>query len=211
MVSIADRLERLPFARFHRRLLLLGGLGYSFDALDAAIVAFVLPALIAQWSLSGVQAGVLASATYAGYFVGAFVAGTAGDIVGRRRIMMYALVVYCAASLVSAFATSPRWFFAARMVAGVGIGAESAIIAPFLAEFVASSYRGRFIGALAGFFSFGFLAAALLGYLVVPAGPWGWRLAIGITAAPVVLLLWWRRALPESPRWLESQGRHAES
>ena len=57
MASIADRLERIHFARFHRRLMLLGGLGYSFDALDAAIVAFVLPALIAQWSLSGVQAG----------------------------------------------------------------------------------------------------------------------------------------------------------
>lgn len=211
MASIAGRLERLPFSRFHRRLLVMGGLGYSFDALDVAIVAFVLPALIEQWSLSGVHAGALASATYVGYFVGAFLAGTAGDIVGRRIVMMSALVVYCVSSLASACVESSQWFFITRLLAGIGTGAESAIIAPFLSEFVASRYRGRFVGALAGFFSFGFVAAALLGYLVVPMAPWGWRVAIAITAAPVVLLLWWRRALPESPRWLESRGRHAEA
>lgn len=208
MASIAGRLERLPFSPFHRRLLVMGGLGYSFDALDVAIVAFVLPALIEQWSLSSMHAGALASATYVGYFVGAFLAGTAGDIVGRRIVMMCALVVYCVASLASACVESSQWFFITRLIAGIGTGAESAIIAPFLSEFVASRYRGRFVGALAGFFSFGFVAAALLGYLVVPLAPWGWRVAIAITAAPVVLLLWWRRALPESPRWLESRGRH---
>ena len=211
MTSIAGRLERLPFSAFHRRLLLMGGLGYSFDALDIAIVAFVLPALMEQWSLSGTQAGTLASATYIGYFIGAFVAGTAGDVIGRRLIMMSALLVYCVSSLASAYADSPQTFFVARVLAGIGTGAESAIIAPFLSEFVASSYRGRFVGALAGFFSFGFLGAAVLGYLVVPTGPDGWRLAIAITAAPVVLLLWWRRSLPESPRWLESTGRHGEA
>jgi putative MFS transporter len=96
-------------------------------------------------------------------------------------------------------------------VAGFGAGAESAIIAPYLSEFVARRYRGTFTGALAGFFSFGFVAAALLGYFIVPAHPQGWRIVIFITALPVVLLLWWRRALPESPRWLESQGRAAEA
>jgi putative MFS transporter len=64
---------------------------------------------------------------------------------------------------------------------------------------------------LAGFFSFGFVAAALLGYLIVPTSANGWRLVIFITALPVLMLIWWRRSLPESPRWLESQGRVAEA
>ena len=102
-------------------------------------------------------------------------------------------------------------FLGLRIVAGFGAGAESAIIAPYLSEFVARRYRGTFTGALAGFFSFGFVAAALLGYFIVPAHPQGWRIVIFITALPVVLLLWWRRALPESPRWLESQGRAVEA
>jgi putative MFS transporter len=76
---------------------------------------------------------------------------------------------------------------------------------------VASRYRGKFIGALAGFFSFGFLGAAILGRLLVPAASWGWQVAIVITALPIVMLLWWRRALPESPRWLETRGRIQEA
>ena len=207
MSQIAARLERLPFSVFHRRLLLMGGLGYSFDAMDAAVLAFVLPVVMAQWSLTNTEAGVLASATYIGYFFGAFAAGIAGDLIGRRTIMMWALAIYCTASFASAFVSSANPFFCLRVVAGIGVGAESVIVAPFLSEFVAKSYRGRFVGALAGFFSFGFLGAAVIGFAVVPAAEWGWRLAIIITALPIVMLLWWRRALPESPRWLESRGR----
>jgi putative MFS transporter len=97
------------------------------------------------------------------------------------------------------------------VVAGFGVGAESAIIAPFLSEFVQSKYRGRFIGSLSGFFSFGFVFAALLGYFIVPAFAQGWRIAQVITFLPIVMLLWWRRSLPESPRWLMQRGRSAEA
>lgn len=70
-------------------------------------------------------------------------------------------------------------------MAGFGTGAESAIIAPFLSEFVPGRYRGRFIGSLAGFFSFGFVLAALLGYFIVPNVPEGWR--VGGISAPIVI------------------------
>jgi putative MFS transporter len=211
MSNIAARLERLPFSGVHRKLLFMGGLGYTFDAMDGAIIAFVLPVLTMQWSLTSVQTGLLGSGTFIGFFFGAFCAGTAGDLIGRRVVMMWALAIYCAASLVCVFTESWPTFLATRIVAGFGAGAESAIVAPFLAEFVASRYRGTFTGALAGFFSFGFVAAALLGYFIVPASAIGWRIVIFITALPIVMLLWWRRALPESPRWLESRGRTAEA
>jgi MFS transporter, putative metabolite:H+ symporter len=71
--------------------------------------------------------------------------------------------------------------------------------------------RGRFIGSLSGFFSFGFVFAALLGRFVIPTSPDGWRIVQVISALPVVMLLWWRRALPESPRWLIERGRAAEA
>ncbi|RQS14509.1 MFS transporter [Burkholderia sp. Bp8998] len=117
----------------------------------------------------------------------------------------------CDLTFVNAFATNFHEFYILRMVAGVGVGAEGEIIAPYLAEFVGSRYRGRFTGALAGFFSFGFVLSALLGYLVVPTGPNGWRYLMIIAALPVVFLLWMRRALFESPRWLEEMGRHGEA
>ncbi|MFM0285808.1 MFS transporter [Paraburkholderia megapolitana] len=211
MTSISARIERMPFARFHRRLLLMGGLGYTFDAMDAAVLAFLLPVLRQQWHLTSVQTGVLGSGTFIGYFVGAMLAGMLGDLIGRRHVMMWALVIYCVASLASATAHDWPFFLATRIVAGLGTGAESAIVAPFLSEFVARRYRGAFTGSLAGFFSFGFVAAALLGYFVIPLGSEAWRVVMVITALPIVMLLWWRRALPESPRWLEARGRHAEA
>lgn len=211
MSSISARIERLPFGRFHRRLLLMGGLGYTFDGLDAAVVAFVMPVAMKLWSLSSVETGLLGSSTAIGFLFGALSAGLLGDRIGRRPVMMYALVLYTAASLVSAFAQSWPVFFWTRVVAGLGTGAESAIVAPFLAEFVARRLRGGFTGALAGFFSFGFVGAALLGYFIVPAAPQAWRVVLVLTALPVLMLLWWRRALPESPRWLEAHGRIAEA
>jgi len=211
MADLSARIERLPFSRFHWRLLLMGGLSYTFDGLDAAVLDFVLPVLRAAWSLTSLQVGFLGSATYIGFFFGALFAGLLGDAIGRKTVMLYALVLYCAASLASAFAQDWTTFLGWRVLAGTGTGAESAIIAPYLSEFVPSRLRGRFTGSLAGFFSFGFVGAALLGYFAVPSHPEAWRWVLAGTAAPVVMLLWWRRALPESPRWLAGAGRAAEA
>ena len=62
MSMISARIERLPFARFHKHLLLMGGLGYMFDAMDAAVLAFILPVLRVEWGLTSVQIGCWAAA-----------------------------------------------------------------------------------------------------------------------------------------------------
>lgn len=211
MYSVSERLERLPFSRFHFKLLIIGGLGLAFEALDAGIIAFILPSLREQWGLTGTQAGWIASSTYVGFLVGALLSGMLGDRFGRKVVMMWALVLFCVATFVNAFATNFHEFYLLRMIAGVGMGAEGAIVAPYLAEFVSSRYRGRFTGALAGFFSFGFVMSALLGYYIVPMSDDGWRWIMVAASAPVVLLLWMRRSLFESPRWLEETGRHKEA
>jgi MFS transporter, putative metabolite:H+ symporter len=205
--ELIARLERLPLSRPHFSLLFQGGLGYTFDAMDGAIVAFILPVAAKVFGLSGGDQGVLASSGLIGYLVGALAAGLLGDRIGRRRVMMYALALYAVCSLVAAFA--PNWpvLLSFRILAGVGTGAEAAIIAPFLSEFVPGRLRGRYIGSVAGFFAFGFVLAALLGYFLVPPFADGWRIVQVITAAPILLLLWWRRALPESPRYLLARGR----
>jgi putative MFS transporter len=210
-LSLLQRVERIPFSRFQWRLLAMGGLGYTFDAMDGAMIAFILPPVTALWGLSNEQTGVLGSSAMIGYLFGAFFAGGLGDLIGRRAVMMYALAIYCVATLIAAFAPNWRFLFGWRVVASLGTGAEAAIIAPFLTEFVEKKYRGRFIGSLAGFFSFGFVSAALLGYLVIPASHEGWRIVQVISALPIVMLLWWRRSIPESPRWLIERGRTAEA
>ena len=210
-MSVLQRLERLPMARPQWRLLFQGALGYTFDGMDAALVAFILPSATAVFSLSSSQTGLLGSSVLIGYLFGALSAGILGDLIGRKRVMMYALAIYATASIVAALSPSWGFLFWSRVVAGFGTGAESAIIAPFLAEFVAGRYRGRFIGSLAGFFSFGFVLAALLGYFIVPNLDAAWRWVQIISALPIVMILWWRRSLPESPRWLLEQGRSQEA
>jgi len=207
MSSIGARLDRIPFSRFHVRLLMMGGLGYMFEAADVAIIAFVLPVLKVQWHLDSALIGVLAAGAAIGGFFGALVAGRLGDVIGRRAVMMWALATYCLATIASAFVHGWGPFLAWRIIAGAGAYAESAIVAPFLAEFAGPAFRGRYIGALASFFSFGFLLAAVLGYLIVPLQPQAWRYVLVLTALPIVMILWWRRSLPESPRWLASRGR----
>ena len=208
-LNTLKRLERLPFGRPHVHLLFMGGLGYTFDGMDTALIAFILAPVMMIWGLSNAQTGVLGSAGMIGYLFGAFTAGTLGDLIGRRSVMMYALFVYTVATVFAAIAPNWPFLFWSRVIAGIGVGAESAIVAPFLSEFVQSRIRGRFIGSLSGFFSFGFVVAALLGYYVVRASSQGWRIAQIITALPIVMLLWWRRSLPESPRWLIQRGRSA--
>jgi MFS transporter, putative metabolite:H+ symporter len=211
MSPIAARLERLPFSHFHFKLLIMGGLGFMFEAVDAAIIAFILPVLRAKWHLTSFETGLLGSSAYIGFLVGALFAGLLGDRFGRKVIMMWALMIFCVLTLANAFVNDWHTFFVLRALAGVGMGAEGAIIAPFLVEFVSNKYRGSFAGALAGFFSFGFVAAALIGFFVIPLSPEGWRIALVIVSLPVLVLLWWRKSLHESPRWLESRGRHAEA
>jgi MFS transporter, putative metabolite:H+ symporter len=187
-LDILRRIERLPFGRFQWRLLGMGGLGYTFDALDGALIGFILPPVTALWALTDQQTGVVGASGMIGYLFGAFLA-----------------------TLIAAFAPSWPVLFWWRVAASVGTGAESAIIAPFLAEFVAKRHRGRFTGSLAGFFSFGWVLAALLGYLVIPRWSDGWRIVQLISALPILMLLWWRRSLPESPRWLLERGRSMEA
>lgn len=210
-MSLSARLDRLPLGRPHYALLLIGGLGYTFDGMDSAVVAFLMPEVREVFGLSSGQLGLVASAAPFGFLFGAFFAGYLGDKLGRKKVMMYALAVYALASLVAAVSWNFEVFLIARVIAGAGAGAESAIIAPFLSEFVPSHRRGWFLGALAGFFSFGFVGAALIGRFVVPVMPEGWRWAQVITFLPIVMLLWWRRSLPESPRFLMNAGRHKEA
>jgi putative MFS transporter len=210
-LSIVRRLERLPMTWAQRKLLFMAGMGLTFEAEDLAIIAFIMTPVARLFHLTSYETGLLGSAAFIGYLFGAFLAGTLGDLFGRKVVMMYALGIFCVATLFAAGSQTWQFLFWCRLVAGIGLGAEAAIVCPFFSEFVPGKSRGIYIGSLCGFFSFGFVIAALLGYNIVPASPNGWRTVLVLSALPVVLLLWWRRGILESPRWLITEGRTSEA
>ncbi|WP_454744079.1 MFS transporter [Cupriavidus necator] len=141
MSQVAARLERLPFCSFHIKLLLIGGLGFTFEAMDAAIMAFILPVVRTQWQLTSFETGLLGSSTYIGFLVGAFIAGVLGDRFGRRVVMMWALFIFCSLSLVNAFVSDWHTFFVIRALAGVGLGAILFTSQPLWGRFADSAAR----------------------------------------------------------------------
>lgn len=210
-MNLYARLDRLPYSRPHTGILFQCGLGYGFGGADSAIIAFILPVVIPLFAMSHFAQGLMATASLIGLIIGGFIAGWLSDKYGRKQVAIYALFIWAAASLVGAFSVSWEMLFITRLVGGLGTGAEIPVIAALASELIARRYRGRFVGAVAGFFALGYVFAAGLALVLIPPFAHGWRFVQIILFFPVLLVLWWRRSLPESPRYLISRGRVDEA
>ncbi|MFB9376773.1 MFS transporter [Kineococcus gynurae] len=210
-LSVADRLDDLPFTPRHRRLLLGSGVGWALDAMDVGLVAFVLLAVTAQWGLSPSTASLIASAGFAGMALGASLGGLLADRIGRRQVFALTLLVYGVATGAAALAWSVTALIVFRFVVGLGLGAELPVASTLVSEFAPRRIRGRVVVALEAFWAVGWTAAALLGYLLVPISDDGWRWALAVGAIPALYAIVVRRGLPESPRFLLSRGRTGEA
>jgi putative MFS transporter len=211
--SIAARMERLPLGRFHRRFITLVSLGNFFDLYDIFIVAYIGAALQQSDFLSLKQFSVFVAAGFLGMFFGTIVFGMGSDRLGRRSAFILLLLIYSAFTFAGAFSPSAGWLIALRFCAGIGIGAEIVVVDTYVTEVVPSYARGRYVAItqMAGFCAVP--VAAVFSRLLVPThflmSGWRWVMVIGASGA---LLTWWfRRRLPESPRWLASRGRLAEA
>lgn len=207
--DIAGRLERLPLSRLHYKLLFLHGFGWLFDSMDVGIITFVVAVLAREWKLNAGQVGLIGSSGLAGMFVGAAIAGAVADRLGRKAVFQITLLIFASATLLCALSRNFESMLLFRFLVGVGLGGELPVVSSLLSEFVPGQYRGRFIVLLESFWAFGWLAAALIAFLLIPH--YGWRIAFWIGAIPALYIWVVRRSLPESPRWLESVGRISEA
>lgn len=207
--SIGQRLDRLPRSPFHTRMLFLVGAGMFFDGFDIYLAAGVLGALVRE-GLSDVDRNAwFISATFAGMTAGAWLAGVLGDRYGRRFTYQFNLAIFGIASMAAAFAPDILWLTAFRFIMGLGLGAEIVVGYGTLSEFMPPAIRGRYAALLAVFTNSALFAATFGGFLIIPYLGWRWMFAIAGVGAAIVWLL--RKNMPESPRWLESKGRHAEA
>jgi MFS transporter, putative metabolite:H+ symporter len=208
-VNAGARLDRLPISSFHYRIFWLVGAGMFFDGYDLYIAGGVLASTIQTKFSTGPQNLQFISLTFVGMTLGALITGFVGDRFGRRFTYQINLLIFGLASLAAAFAPDMTVLIACRFVQGLGLGAEIVVGYSTLTEFVPPKTRGRWLSMLAFVVVAGFPVTALLGYLIIPA--LGWRPMFVIAGLGSLVVWYLRKNLPESPRWLEQQGRAAEA
>jgi putative MFS transporter len=208
-VNAGARLDRLPISSFHYRIFWLVGAGMFFDGYDLYIAGGVIASVIQTKFATPLQIPQFVSLTFVGMTIGALVTGFVGDKMGRRFTYQINLLIFGLASLAAAFSQDMTQLIVCRFVQGLGLGAEIVVGYSTLTEFVPPKSRGRWLSFMAFLVVAGFPATAILGYLIIPT--FGWRPMFVIAGVGSLIVWYLRKNLPESPRWLESQGRTAEA
>ena len=215
--DVPARLDRLPWSKFHTLVVIALGITWILDGLEVTVVGAISGALKASPALhlSDPQVGASASAYLAGAVLGALLFGWLTDLLGRKRLFFITLGLYVLATFGTAFAQSFAGFALLRFLTGCGIGGEYTAINSAIQELIPARYRGRTDLAINGSFWLGALLGSIGTTILLAPGRLtpdaGWRVAFGIGALLGLIVLFFRRTLPESPRWLVIHGRVAEA
>jgi len=203
----AQRLDRLPMSRFHWKLVGVSGMGWMFDSMDVGIISFVVATLTREWGLAPDQVAWMISIGLLGMLVGAAGTGTLADRYGRKTMFQATLLIFSFATAFCGLAWSYASLLVGRFLVGFGLGGELPIASTLVSEFSPARWRGRILVLLESFWAYGWVLAAIIAYFVIPT--YGWRAAFFIGALPAFYVFVLRRALPESPRFLLSEGEES--
>lgn len=206
---LLGRLDRSPFTARHARAYLTALAGHFFDGFTINLTGFVLPGITATFALTSGEAGAVSSVLFAGMLVGAIVAGAVSDRLGRRYPLAVALLIFGGFSVLAATASTYGTLLTARTLQGVGLGAEIAIVLPYIAELVPSRARGPLVTLATAAWLIGLPVAAGVAVGLVPA--FGWRAMFVIGAIPLLIGITVALTLPESVRYLLRRGRRDEA
>jgi MFS family permease len=215
--NVPARLDRLPWSRWHWRILVGLGTVWILDGLEVTIISNISGQLAKPGSgihITQSQVTGFGGAAYvAGACSGALFFGWLTDRFGRKKLFMITLGVYLLATAMTAFAFAPWWFFLFRFVTGLGIGGEYSAINSAIDELIPARHRGKIDIIINGTYWFGAAVGALLTVPVLTQLPTGlgWRLAFGLGFLLGLVILLVRRTVPESPRWLFIHGRDRDA
>ncbi|MFE2734844.1 MFS transporter [Streptomyces sp. NPDC059349] len=209
--ALGTRLDRLPLRPFHRRLVVaLAGM-ILFEWVETYAFAFVAPALREQWGMPLSTVALVAGVGQLGAFAGGLLSGYLADRLGRRRTMLACVTLYCCSTVGCVLVQNPWQLIAARTTAHLGAQGMAVVAIVVLTEFVPAAARGRLQTYKVAVGSLGIPIAAWAGYFLVPQWTWGWRVVFGLGLFGVIFAWLIHRWVPESPRWLASQGRISEA
>jgi MFS family permease len=213
--SVGARLDRLRWSGRHATILVALGAGWLFDSFEVQLFSSAVGPLGDHFGASVFARDAVLAVWLSGILLGALLGGRLTDRFGRRRLFVATLLWYSGFTVLTGFAPDLGLVYATRFLAALGVGAEYAIVNAAIAEFMPARIRGRANAVVMNFWPAGAILAALLAYFLLntvalgAATSWRYMFVLGGLLALIVLIF--RRRIPESPRWLACRGRHAEA
>ncbi len=187
------------------------GAGYFFAFFDIVTISFALPVIATQFHASKGAVSLSVTSSLIGYIVGALGDSVVADKYGRRLSMVVSVSLFSVGTILAAFSWNVTTLVVFRFVSGLGIGAEIAAVTTYLGEISPAPLRGRYTSWATTCAYAGFAVVPFVARFLVPNYADGWRIMFGIGALGGATILFMRRGLPPSPRWLVTQGRVEEA
>lgn len=184
-------------------LVIIGNISEFFDMF---LIGFVVSLLVKPWNLTGFEAGIILACAGLGTVLGSIIWGRLADKLGRRAAFMWCIIFFVGFTALTLAVPERGWWMLAllRVGVGVGVGGLNITSIPYVQEFVPAKHRGLLAGLASVFIPLGLLLGAQAQQWL--GEPLGWRGLIALGILPVLLLLWLRK-MPESPRFLQVNGR----
>lgn len=214
MKQLESALDGIGVTRSHKVIVVLILVGVMFDVFEQNTVGLVGPLLRAQWNLTTADIGFLNTLTFIAAATGRLASGVLADRFGRRTMLNVNLLLFTLGAVLCALAPDYTVMAIGRFIVGLGLGGEIVTAVTLLAEFCSTRFRGTAVGLInVGGGGLGNMLApafALMVFFFFP-GPDGWRYLFGALVLPAVLVVFYRRYVPETPRYLLSRGRIDEA
>jgi MFS family permease len=213
--TVTDLLNEAPASKFHRRTVIISGVGFFTDAYDLFVIGTAATLVALEWHLSTLQTSWVTGAAILGAFVGAFTFGRIADVIGRKKVYVTVAVIMIFGAVASAFAPDFIFLVIARLVLGLGIGGDYPVSAVFMSEYSNRQDRGRLVGLVFSMQALGLIVGPLIALLLLSSGigdGLSWRILLGLGAVPAAAVVYLRSKMPESPRYLaQVQGESARA
>jgi PHS family inorganic phosphate transporter-like MFS transporter len=202
--SVVAALNEAPLSMFHLRAVLTSGLGFFTDAYDLFIIGSALVLIKAQWHISKPEVALVGSISLIATFAGAFIFGRVSDLLGRKRIYGLEAAIMVIGALGSAFAPTVTWLIAFRFILGLGIGGDYPVSSVLMSEYSNQKNRGKLVGMVFSMQALGTVIGPAVALALVASGishGLDWRILLGLGALPAAGAIYFRRKMPESPRY----------
>src|SRR5580698_7114226 len=213
----ADAFQSLDDSRVTKaqlKIMFISGMGFFTDAYDLFVIGIVVSLLKPEWNLSTSQVSWLNSSTLLASAVGAVVFGRVADMLGRKRIYGYEVLILAIGALASAFAPNYVFLLICRIILGIGIGGDYPVSATIMSEYSGKQTRGRMVGLVFAMQGAGLLVGPLLASALLGSGlanDTTWRILLGFGAIPGLAVFYLRRQIHETPRFAMAGGASAEA